>query len=188
MDSCGGGGRDLSIGSTSRLRGRSGATLHTYFQWALRHQPQPDVCRLDPTLSRSCSYHAERVDGRITSGCGRTHPPGRSARRAYVGRGFRGRLHSLPEAGSSIPVMAGAESQDITSICRHFMQLAAAVLGKPATRPGTVDQRPGVFMRGVVVLLHGFQHLFGPPLPLDARCVGRLPDEDRGELLALYGS
>src|SRR5215212_3440232 len=60
-------------------------------------------------------------------------------------------------------------------------------LANPAIWPGTVDQRPGIVVRVAVVVFCGFQHLPCPPLPLDARCVGRLPDEDHRELSALYG-
>jgi len=37
----------------------------------------------------------------------RTHPPGRSARRAFVGGDFWGRLHPIPEAGSPISLTVG---------------------------------------------------------------------------------
>ena len=110
---CRGWSRDLSIGGASSLRGRLGASLQTHFRWALRHQPQPDVCRLDLTLSRCCSHYAERVVGRVTSSRGRAHPPGRSARRAYVRGGFRGKLHPVPEAGQPISLTAGAGSREV---------------------------------------------------------------------------
>src|SRR5215210_3598297 len=145
LDPSRGWSRDLGLGCASRLRGRPGATIHTRFQWALRHQPQPDVCRLDLALSWRCSYHAERVDGSITPSCGRIHPSGCSARRACLGGCFRGKIHPVPEAGSPISLTAGAERRDlsvlcqdcvispglprtrVTSVCRHSMKLAAAV-------------------------------------------------------------
>ena len=117
LDPCRLWSRDLSIGDYRRLRGRLGASLHTHRQWTLRHQPQPDVCRLDLTLSWYCSNHAKRVDGRSASSCGRTHPPGRSARRADVGGGFRGSLRPVQEAGSSISLTPGAERQFVSTLC-----------------------------------------------------------------------
>ena len=104
--------RNLSIGSANRLRGRPAATLHTHFQWTLRHKPQPDVRWLDITLSRRCACHAERVDGRINSSCGRTHPSRGPARRTCAGGCFRGKLLPVPEAGPPISLTAGAERQN----------------------------------------------------------------------------
>jgi hypothetical protein len=122
MDPCGGWSRDLSIGSASRLRCRPGATLHAHFQRALRYQPQPDVCRLDLALSWRCAYHAKRVDGRIASSRGRGHPPGRSSRRAHAGASVRGRVRPVPEAGSSIPLVAGVERQLSGTLCMRASQ------------------------------------------------------------------
>jgi hypothetical protein len=59
------------------------------------------------------SHYAERVVGRVTSSRGRAHPPGRSARRAYVRGGFRGKLHPVPEAGRPISLTAGAGSREV---------------------------------------------------------------------------
>jgi hypothetical protein len=113
MDPRRGWSRDLGLCGACRLRGRPGTALHTRFQWAIRHQPQPDVCRLDLTLSWLCSYHAERVVGSITPSRGRTHSSGCSARRACLGRSFREKLHQVPEAGSPISLTAGAERREI---------------------------------------------------------------------------
>jgi len=116
--------RDLGLGGASRLRDRPGAALHTRFQWALRHQPQTDVCRLDLALSWSCTYQAERVDGSITPSCGGIHPSECSARRARVGENFRGKLHSVSETGSPISLTAGAEHRDLSELIWANMGIA----------------------------------------------------------------
>jgi hypothetical protein len=54
------------------------------------------------------------MDGRITSDRGKSRPPGGSARRAKTGASLRGRVPSVPEAGSSIHLTAGAENQNIS--------------------------------------------------------------------------
>ena len=102
---------DLSIGSASHLRCRLRATLRTHLHWALRYQSQPDVYRLDLALPWRCAYQAKHVDGRIASSRGGGHPPRRSSRRAQAGRSVWRRLRSVPEAGSSIPLVAGVERQ-----------------------------------------------------------------------------
>jgi hypothetical protein len=109
MDPCGGWSCDLSIGSASRLRCEPGTALHTHFHWSLRHQPQPDVCWLDFALCWRCAHHAKHMDGCITSSRGRGYSPGRSARRAQAGASVRGRVPSVPEAGSSIPLAADVQ-------------------------------------------------------------------------------
>ena len=71
---------------------------------------------------------------------------------------------------------------------RIFGALSTRVAsGDSVTGPWTVDYCPCIFMHGSVVLLYGFQHFWCPPLTLDTRRVGRFPDEDRWELLALNG-
>jgi hypothetical protein len=107
MDPCRGWSRDLSICGSHRRRCRLGPALHAHLQWTLCHKPQPYVFGFDFALSRSCSHHAKHVDGRITSSCGSTHPPGRPAGRAHAGGSVRGRIHQVPEAGSSIRLVAG---------------------------------------------------------------------------------
>ena len=122
MGPCRGWSRDLGLGSASRLRCRFGAALHTHLHRALRYQPQPYVYRVDLALSRSRACHAKRMDGRIASYRGRGHPPGRSSRRARAGASVRGRLRPVPEAGSSIPLAAGAERQVIRVLCWNYLK------------------------------------------------------------------
>src|SRR5829696_1793869 len=149
MDTCRSRSRDLCIGGAGRLRCRPRATLYTRFQWTLRHQPQPDVRRLDPTVSRSCSYQAERVDDRIASSCSGIHPPGRTGRRAIVGGGFRGRLRSVQEAGSSISLTAGAERQDVVVLRWYYLsrKTAEARLAPQARPNSTIQRRPALLAK-----------------------------------------
>ena len=142
MDPSRGWSCDLSIGSASRLRRRLRAALYTHFQRALRYQPQPDVYRLDLTLSWGCACYAKRMDGRITSSGGRAHPPGRSWRRAHAGTSVRRRLRPVPQAGSSIPLTAGAERQDVSVFCWNYLMRKPAKAGLAhQTSPGTIIQR-----------------------------------------------
>ena len=139
MDACRGWSRGLGIGGASRLRGRSGSALHTHFLWTLCYQPQPDVRRLDLAPSRSRPYHAERVDDRIASSCSKIHPPDRSSRRAHARASVRGRVPSVPKAGSSIPLTAGAEYQDISVLFCNYSMRKLAEAGQ--------DQFAGVSVR-----------------------------------------
>ncbi len=122
MDPCGGWSCDLSVGSASRFRCRLGAALHTHYHWSLRHQPQPDVYRMDLALSRSRAHYAKRMDGRITSSGGRRHSPRRSSRRAHAGASVRRRLRPVPQAGSSIPLVAGVQWAGRTRPSAHALQ------------------------------------------------------------------
>jgi hypothetical protein len=126
MDPSRGWSCDLSIGSASRLRRRLRAALYTHFQRALRYQPQPDVCWLDLALYWRCAYHAKLLDGRVASDRGRDHPPGHSSRRAQAGASIRGRVSSVPEAGSSIPLACGDERLDASVLsCNHLIRKSA---------------------------------------------------------------
>src|SRR5215218_8043403 len=114
MDTCGGWSRDLSIGGASRFRCRLGAARHTHWQRVLRHKPQPDVCGLYLALCWSSAHHPKRVDGCVTSSRGGDYPPRCSSRRAHSRANVRRRVRVLPEAGSSIPLAADTEHQDIS--------------------------------------------------------------------------
>lgn len=111
MDPCRGWDRDLSIGGANRLRCRPGTSLHAHIRRTLCYKPQPDVFGMDLTLSWRCTYHTKRVDGRLVTSSGRTHPQGGPARRACAGGSVRGRLHQVPEAGSSLPLVDGVQDQ-----------------------------------------------------------------------------
>ena len=127
MDSCRDWSRALGIGSANRLRCRPGATRHAHFHRSLRHQPQPDVCRVDLTLSRRRACHAKRLDVRIAPSRGMGHPPGRSSRRAQAGANFRGSVPPVQEAGSSIPLAAGAERQDVCVVRWNYLEAGRCV-------------------------------------------------------------
>lgn len=166
IDPCRNRDNDLGIGGANRLRCRPRPTLRAHFNRTLRHQPQPDVRRLDPALSRSCACHAKRVDARITPDSGRDHPPGGYSRGAYAGASIRRRVHSVPEAGSSISLTVGAELPRVNLPCRYYsMRKPEAGLAPHSDFATPIQRRPADLakpyktgdhvLRSLAALLHG---------------------------------